>query len=244
MTARENRTGPYEMPNEPGIPDMLRVDDRQAALLLNTHNVARVTSYNPVTQTASLSVEILQVVKDHFTQPTPQNPNPVNVQTPVQLVDIKVAWPRTSAGYLTFPLGPGDTGELHVQDRSIDLWRAAGAPTDPVSGFIHMLGDSVFHPNIRPDADAITPPTSLAATVLEGPLIFFGALADQPLLLGTGFGGPMVTYVTALNAASVVWNASLKDPAATVVFLNAQATATIAFFATISAWLSAKVFTE
>ena len=177
MSDRENRTGIFELGQNPELPDLFRVSLRELALLLRTHSVARVISYNPATQTANLSVDILQVIKDNFTPATNLNPNPVKIQTPVLLNDIKVLFPRTATGYVTFPVAPGDTGELHVQDRSIDQWRATGLPTDPVSAFAHMLGDSTFHPGLFPDTNPIVPPTSLTATVLEGPLINLGPLA-------------------------------------------------------------------
>lgn len=251
MTARENRTGLYEMPNDPELPDLFRVQLRQAALQLSTHSVARVVAssthplgYNPATQTAAVQVEILQVVKDNFTQPNPASPNPVNLQTPVLLDGVKVKWTSTASGRFTLPLVIGDTGELHVQDRSIDRWRQTGIPSDPVSAFIHMLGDSVFHPSKLTDVDPLVPPTSQAAAVIDGPLVHLGALATEPLLLGIGFGTPMATYITALNTASLAWDASLKDPAATVVYLNAISAAVKIFFASIASWLSTKSFTE
>jgi len=203
MADRENRTGIYEMPNEPKMADFFRIQLRDAALQLRSHSVARVLAYNPATQTASLSVDILQIIKDHFTPPTPAFPNPVKPQAPVLLQNIKVAWPRTGTGYITFPLLPNDTGELHVQDRSIDQWRLTGIPSDPKSAFIHMLGDSVFHPNLFPDTMPIAPPTSLFATVIEGPAINLGPAA----VLGVARMTDPITLASmaTLAAALLAW---------------------------------------
>ncbi len=245
MSNRQNRTGLFEMPNQPELPDLFLVALREAALQLRTHSVARVVAYDPATQTASLSGELLQVVKDLLTTPTPANPNPTNIQEPVLLQGIKVAWPTTAAGYLTFPLVPGDTGELHVQDRSIDQWRATGIPSDPVSAFIHMLGDSVFHPNIRPDANPIVPPTSLVATVLEGPLVHLGRLAVEPVLKGATVATAFTAYTTAVAAAGTA-HAAIIPPTAisNAAFITALVTATAVLAGTIAAWPSIKVFTE
>jgi len=203
MADRSNRTGPYEKPNEPQLEDLFRVQLREMALQLRSHSVARVIAYDPATQTASVSVEILQVIKDHRKEPTPANPNPVSIQDPVVLEGIPVAWPRTSSAYLTFPLAPGDTGELHVQDRSIDLWRQAGAPVDPISAFIHMLGDAVFHPNIFPSTLPITPPTSLVATVVEGPEVHLGRGAVNLVALANLVDGIISTLDTVFRVAWV-----------------------------------------
>lgn len=174
------------MPNEPELPDLFRVAMREAALQMRTHSIARVVTYDPATQTASLSVEILQVIKDLFSAATPNDPNPVNIQSPVLLQGVKVEVSgNTTNAYLSFPILPGTTGVLHVQDRSIDQWRATGIPSDPVSAFIHMLGDSTFHPGIAPDTNPITPPTSLVATVLEGPEVHMGRGAVDLVALAT-----------------------------------------------------------
>ena len=180
MTARENRTGLYEMPLDPELPDMFRIALRSLELRSRSHSIARIVTYDATTQTANVLVDILQVVKDHITPPTEADPNPTKTLPPTPLNNIKVAFPRTSTGYLTFPVNPGDFGELHIQDRSIDLWRQTGLPSDPVSAFVHMLGDSVWHPNIFPDTLPL-PPTSLTATVLEGPTIRLGRSATVAL---------------------------------------------------------------
>ena len=203
MADRQNRTGQFELPNKPELEDLFVVQLRACLLALRSHSVARVLAYDPATQTASLSVDILQIIKDHFTPPSVNNPNPTKAQTPVLLENIKVAWPRTSTGYITFPLVPNDTGELHVQDRSIDQWRLTGIPTDPKSAFLHMLGDSVFHPNLFPDANPITPPTSLVATVIEGPLINLGAGATLGIARLTD---PItLSSMATLHAAITAW---------------------------------------
>lgn len=168
MGNREQRAGIYEMPNDPEIPDLFRIALRNLRLSLRTHTMATVTAYNPATQRATVLVDILSVVKNLDVPPTRTNPAPSTVQDPVTLANIPVAWPRTSTGYITFPLAPGDKGELHVQDRSLEAWLSLGQATDPVAAWTHNLADSVFHPAIFSDADPITPPTDPTATVVEG----------------------------------------------------------------------------
>ena len=185
MASRENRTGIFELTQNPEIADLFRVALRGLSLSLRTHSVGTVVAYDTETQRASVRVDALQVLKDLGVEPTPANPLPESVQPAIVLKEIPVAFPRTSSGYLTFPISVGDTGELHVQDRNLSQWLEIGQATDPVSAFIHNLADSVFHPNIFPASNPIAPPTSQTATVLEGPAINLGAQAVDPIALAT-----------------------------------------------------------
>jgi hypothetical protein len=232
---RENRTGLFEMPRNPDEADLFLVQLRQLALSLRTHTVCEVKTYNPATQTATVTVDILQVVADNSVQPSASNPSPTKTRDPRVLKDIPVAWPRTSSGYLTFPLNPGDKGELHVQDRSLDAWLALGQATDPIAAWTHELADSVFHPHIFNTGNPITPPTNPTATVLHGnTLIFLGALANAPVLRGTEVMAAFTTYTAAIAAAPI-------DP---VGFIAAVKAATAALALTIATWPSKKTFTE
>ncbi len=174
MGNREQRAGPYEMPEDPKISDLFRSQIRNLRLALRTHTVCTVTAYNPTTQRVTVTVDILQVIKNNAITPSAANPAPTAVQDPVTLTNIPVAWPRTSSGYFTLPITPGDKGELHVQDRSLEAWLSLGTATDPVAAWTHNLADSVFHPAIFNAGDPITPPTDQTAAVIEGPLVKVG----------------------------------------------------------------------
>ena len=202
---RENRAvDPFDLPQHPTLSDLLRVIARQVRLSIRTHVPARVVAYDPATQTASVQVELLQVVR--YTDPkrlpagaVPSGapPNAEATLPPTQILKVPVVWPRTLAGYVTFPLVPGDTGELHISDRSLEQWRLAGAPTDPGLAFTHALKDAVFHPGLHPDTAPITPATDLTATVLEGTLIKLGRLA------ATDGAAKAETLVSLIDAALV-----------------------------------------
>jgi hypothetical protein len=249
---RENRTGVFELPQDPEIPDLFRTALRNLQLSMRTHTVATVVAYNAATQKADVTVDILGVVKDNLTPPSPANPNPTTVQKPITLKGIPVAWPRTNQGYLTFPLTPGTKGELHVQDRSLEAWLSLGTATDPVAAWAHNLADSVFHPHVFNDANPITPPTSLSHAVLEGPLIALGAIAatvPNPVLKGLETTQAMNTYTTAVAAAYSTWLAATAGGTAPTAvangaFIFALGAANGVLLATITGWLSTKVFTE
>ena len=216
MGNRENRTGIFELGKNPELADLFRVALRGLALSLRTHTVGTVVAYNAATQRATVRVDILQVIKDLVAIPTAVDPNPTSTQTPVVLTNIPVAWPRSGGGYLTFPLAPGDTGELHVQDRTLQQWTALGQATDPVGAFTHSLADSVFHPNVHADTNPIAPPTDLTAAVLHHDLrIKLGraaALGVARLTDTTSPGASMsvweVQVTTALVAMAALFNAA------------------------------------
>ncbi len=209
--SRENRAiDPFDLPPNPQLADLLRAIGRQVKLSVRTHVPARVVVYDPATQTATVQVEILQVVRyTDLTRlppgavPTGTPPNAEAMLPPIQIVKVPVVWPRTLAGYVTFPLVPGDTGELHVSDRSLEQWRLAGMPTDPGLAFTHALKDSVFHPGLHPDTAPITPPTDLTATVVEGTLVKLGRLAmTDSVAKAEAFLAELITAVTASATGS------------------------------------------
>jgi hypothetical protein len=215
MGNRENRTGVFELGQNPELADLFRVALRGLTLALRTHTVGTVVAYNPATQRATVRVDILQVIKNLNAVPTAVNPNPTSTQIPVVLTNIPVAWPRSGGGYLTFPLATGDTGELHVQDRTLQQWTALGQATDPVGAFTHSLADSIFHPNVHPDTKPITPPTDLTAAVLHH---------DLRIKLGraAALGVARLTDTTSPGPSMALWEAQVTAAlVAMAAFFNA-----------------------
>jgi hypothetical protein len=169
---KEQRTGVFDLRENPSLADLFAAADRNVRVTLRTATVGKIapsaqqglTGYDPVRQLCSVLVQQLTVTSN---PDTAQGPGSVLVQPPLLLVNVPVAWPRTSSGYMTFPLGVGDSGELIVQDRSLAEWRAKGYPVDPIDNWTHNRGDAVFHPGLHSDLDTIEP-TDLLATVIEG----------------------------------------------------------------------------
>lgn len=171
---REERAGVLDLRENPSLGDLLNAIARNVRVTLRTATVVSVApsqkqplGYDPVTQLCSLLVQQLT---------TTINPKKATgagstiTQPPVLLVNVPVAWPRTGAGYLTFPLAIGDTGELIIQDRSLQEWLKKGFPVDPIDNWTHNRGDGVFHPGLHSNRlDKRLPTTDLLATVLDGP---------------------------------------------------------------------------
>jgi hypothetical protein len=219
-TGAENRAvTPFHPPRDADWPDVFKAFARRLKLAMRTHVPAKVLAYNPATQKAVVEVAIQQVVKVTDPARIPAGtqilkgvpPNAEAVLMPFKLVDIPVAWPRTAAGYITFKLATGDTGELHVMDRSIEQWILLGQATDPVLAFTHALKDSVFHPGLHSDIDPIVPPTSLLGTVVEGtPSILLGAAATESAVKAASLVTALVQAVTASATGSMDGGATFK----------------------------------
>ncbi len=256
---REQRTGVYDLRENPSLADLLSAVDRYLRVTIRTSTVVRIApsqpqplGYDPLTQLCSVLVQQLTVTNN---PDVPQGPAATVTQPPVLLVNVPVAWPRTSAGYLTFPLTIGDSGELIVQDRSLAEWRKKGYPVDPIDNWTHNRGDGVFHPGLHSDIDPIDPGigTDPTATVLDGPPlagIKLGRQAVEPILKGATTAAAMAAYTSAVDVAYQAWLIEVANsggiPTAPIngKLLGVIGAANLALKATIGDWPSTKALTE
>ena len=256
MGNRDLRTGVFELPKDPKIADLHRESGRKDRLTIRTHSVGTIVTYNPATQTATVSVDILQVIKDLNATPTAVNPNPTSIQAPIVLEGVPVYIPRSGVGptlsYSSIPLAPGDKGELHIQDRSIEAWKLAGIPTDPVAAWTHSMADAVFHPANFVKTTPL-PATDLTAHVIEGPLVKLGRLATEPVIKGTAHVAAFAAYNVTVQAAAILAAAGGVPPPGSPVpptavsnlaFIVTLATATGTLNTAIASSLSIKTLTE
>lgn len=230
MSDRANRTGIYELLQSPELEDLIRVAVRNAAIEMRTHTMCTVTSYNPALQTVDVTVDMRQRIKDPSKLPTTADPNPTFLQEPAPLKGIPVAWPKTMKGYVTFELGKGDRGELHVQDRAIDGYVPAGLQAEPARHWTHDLADSVFHPTTIHATGAIVPPTSLTGTVIEGTLVRLGREAVLAAARTTDAvtGTPdMIAWIAAVSAALGALGIPTPPPAGFGIITGGSAKVTV-----------------
>lgn len=215
MSFVTERTGPYELSSEPDLAELFRLAVRKLQLEMRTHTVGTVVSYNPATQTADVSVDILQVVRDNNKPPSRQDPAPSITQPPIILKGIPVHFQGTQTAYATQPIKTGDKGELHVNDRSIQKWLLSGTQDDPERMWTHALSESVFYPAPLPAPNKL-PPTDLTAHVIEGPLVKLGY---QAVLGNARFGDDV-----APSADMIAWMNSVTTAVTQIAaILNAAA---------------------
>ena len=178
------------------LEDLLQHVRRGIELDLRVAAPATVLSYNAATQRADVQLGFVPVlfVEDEEVP-----------QAPIVCPQVPVCWPGGSVGYVTTPLAPGDSGLVVFTDRCLAAWLMAGTPGDPINGRAHALGDGVFLPGLRATPDVITPPTDLAATVVEGPLVRLGQGAALGVVAGTGSAtAALAAAVAALQAVALV----------------------------------------
>lgn len=248
MSAQDDRDGVDASAAVAGLVELLALWRRQLELDLRVSAPARVVTYNPATQRATVSLEQLPVAfEDGEEVPQP----------PILIPEVAVRWQGSSTGYVTVPLAPNDTGHVVFSDRCLSEWLRTGVPGDPINARTHALADAVFEPGLRPATNPIVPPTSMVSAVLEGPLVALGRAATSPAVLGTELVAAFTAFTTAVNAAAGIWNTATGAPtpagpgipaAATPIangtFVFALINANIALTAAMTTWLSAKVLVE
>lgn len=217
---RENTTGDAFTPRQTAeLEDLFRSEARKIKLTIRTHIPAKVLLYNPATNTATIQLQMLQVVRVVDPTRLPSRvtiikgtpPNQEATLAPVELKEIPVVWPRTKSGWITFPLTTGDEGMVHISDRSLEAWKQLGNPVDPVFAFTHALKDSTFHPGLSSTVNPIVPPPDVAATVIEGkPMIKLGPLAVEGVVKDATLLTELINAVTATTTVPTDGGASFK----------------------------------
>lgn len=229
-------------PNTPAptatLPELLTALLRNLALELRVAAPAHVTAYDPATQRVTVQLGALPVrIVEGEEVPQP----------PIAIGQVPVMWLGGSLGYVTTPLVPGDTGLVVFTDRALSMWLLNGIPTDPINGRTHALGDAVFLPGLRPGTTPIVPPTSIAATVVEGPVVHAGPGAINPVVKFTEIAAAFTAWSTAMaTAGAAVQAPGVPDPTGALytAYAAAVTSATATLAATIATWASAKLLVQ
>ena len=100
---------------------------------------AKVIEYDPETN----QVSVLPQIKVKLVG----NPNAMDL--PI-INNVPVVFPRAGAAHLRFPIQLQDFGQLLFNQRSIDIWQAAGTEVDPQDSRKFDLNDAVFIPGLFP----------------------------------------------------------------------------------------------
>ncbi|SFC86306.1 Gp138 family membrane-puncturing spike protein [Pragia fontium] len=115
------------------------------ATLLQIHTAfpGKVVAFNPALQTAQIQPMIDQVLIDDTV-----------ISLPV-LLDVPVQFPRAGEFALTFPVKPGDEGQVIINERCIDGWFQSGDHSKPLDYRLFDLSDASFIPGISSVPKAI-----------------------------------------------------------------------------------------
>lgn len=233
-------------PNTPSptasLPELLAAVIRNLQLDLRVAAPAHVTAYDPATQRAVVQLGALPVrIVEGEEIPQP----------PIVIENVPVMWLGGSLGYVTTPLVSNDTGLVVFTDRALAMWLLNGIPSDPINGRTHALGDAVFIPGLRPGTAPIAPPTSIAATVIEGPVVHAGPGAINPVVKFTELSAALTAFTGAVVAAAEVVTGPPGSPvppdptgALYTAFAEAIGIATTALAGTIAGLASAKLLVQ
>lgn len=134
------------IPNEPELKDLLKLTRKEIFLNLNCHHLAKIQTFNPLTQTATASINYKQ---------TYSLPNPVTgvyvdklVNYPL-LIDCPVMFLGGGPGALTFPVAKGDDCIVMFNDRDMDNWYQGSSTSAPATPRLHSFADAIILVGLR-----------------------------------------------------------------------------------------------
>lgn len=183
MSAR-NTDDPRDPTRANTLTDLAKVIIQATKLGIRVATPGIIFAYSPLTQLATVDTMILGIdVIANVDVP----------QKPIRIPNVPVGWPGTLTSYQTFPLAKGDTGQLILNDRSIESWLDLGVTAPPPIEHTHNLIDAVFYPTMRPKLRQL-PSTDPAAHVIEGAQVKIGRGAVSPMARS-------IQLLTALDSA-------------------------------------------
>ena len=114
------------------IGDVVNMSAERERIDIHTALPGRVVSFNPAENTVSVELMINQVMDDG-------SGSEITV-----LADVPVQWPRGGGFVITFPIAPGDEGQVIFNERCIDGWWASGEKSVPLDFRLHDYSDATF----------------------------------------------------------------------------------------------------
>lgn len=173
---------------------------------------AQVQAYDPATQTA----DVQPLIDDQIKQ---EDGTYARMPFPV-VAHVPVAFPGAGGFRLTFPVQPGDTGQLLVCDLTLDAWKQLGGRQSPLEQRRHHIADAVFYPGMHPDnaswAGASTTGVTLGAdagpqAVFRTNAIELGGDDTHPPTDFVALASLVLAQLTALSNAFSSWTPVAGD---------------------------------
>lgn len=127
-------------PSNPSLKDALDLLKRDIFLSLNCHHIATIQSFDPVTQTASATINYK---KTFFEKQANGQYSPVQKDYPI-LLDCPVVVMRGGTCALTMPIAAGDTCLVLFNDRDLDNWFQSGQIGPVASPRAHSFSDGLI----------------------------------------------------------------------------------------------------
>jgi len=138
-------------PSTAELADLGNLWMKQVKLDLNCHNVGTIESFDPVFQTAKVSINY---TKAYLKIDDVGNANVLPDVYPV-LVDCPCIVVGGGSGYLSFPIEPGDECLVMFNDRDMDNWYSGSSNSITATGRLHAFTDAIVLVGLRSRANAI-----------------------------------------------------------------------------------------
>lgn len=180
-----------ESVDTPSLAEVFRNAFDESMLEVRVALPCKVVSYDAATRTVSVTPLVGRLVKDLEGKEKAESLPVLNT--------VPVVFPGGGGAEVTFPIQPGDTGELSFHDSSLDEWKAAdNQPVIARDIRSHHLSDASFRPGLRsPGGPGNAPRTDAAvfgyATAESG-----GTHAVHVTPGGISLGEPSAAYAVAL----------------------------------------------
>lgn len=124
---------------DPGLVDLLAIHKKDIMLSVNCHAVAKVQSFDPISQTITATINYQ---KTYFQRNSQGSSLPTQIDYPL-LVDVPIYTPGGGDAYLTMPIQQGDDCIILFNDRNLDNWLHSGQK-GPVATFrMHSFSDGM-----------------------------------------------------------------------------------------------------
>ena len=142
---------------------------------VNIKMPGKISSYDDATNMA--------VVQPAFKRKYRDEDTPINLPT---ISNVPVIFPRMGDAHLVFPVKPGQEGELHFHQRSIDGWLETGGEVDPIDNRKFSLSDCTFHPGLTSKANPLKRKGSPSNVELAHGKAFIEMFASGKFKIGDG----------------------------------------------------------
>jgi len=123
----------------PSMEELIRVAIESYLVEINTCMPAKIESYDPEKQEATVQPLFKRVLTSGS-----------EIVLPL-IANVPVQFPRSKEGFLHFPLEKDDPCILVFSQRNIDPWRVSGEVVDPKDNRTFDLSDAIAIPGVSPD---------------------------------------------------------------------------------------------
>lgn len=184
----------------PTMADVFREGLEDRLRDLHTALPAEVLEYDSANQTITARPTVRQAILD-------DDGRYVEEDIP-EIYDVPVMFPRTAAGYITFPIVPGDTVLLVFCERSIGQWRYTGTTCSAGDQSPHPMSAAVAIPGLYGTADKL-------ASVSTQHVVIGVVGTPTKLLLGSPSASDFVALSSKVEAELAKIKSAIKGAAVT-----------------------------